>query len=104
LKVSTNVKIAMQCFENFGGKYPKCPPPWLRAWFNLSIRLVRHFFVGPGRIPIFCVHLYISVRLIRNRQFVASFCPSEAFCSANSSFAVSVLMFKQLTRVGIQTN
>jgi len=28
LKVSTNVKIAMQCFENFGGgKCPKCPPP-----------------------------------------------------------------------------
>ena len=26
LKVSTNVKIAMQCFENFGdGKCPKCP-------------------------------------------------------------------------------
>jgi len=24
--VSTNVKIAMQCFENFGGgKCPKCP-------------------------------------------------------------------------------
>jgi len=28
LKVSANVKIAMQCFENFGeGKLP----PWLRA-------------------------------------------------------------------------
>jgi len=27
LKVSTNVKIAMQCFENFGGgKCTKCPP------------------------------------------------------------------------------
>jgi len=27
LKVSANVKIAMQCFENFGdGKCPKCPP------------------------------------------------------------------------------
>jgi len=28
LKVSTNVKIAMQCSENFvGGKCPKCPLP-----------------------------------------------------------------------------
>jgi len=28
LKVSANVKIAMQCFENFwGGKCPKCTPP-----------------------------------------------------------------------------
>jgi len=28
LKVATNIKIAMQCFENFGGgKCPKCPPP-----------------------------------------------------------------------------
>ena len=24
--------------------------------FNSSIRLIRHFFVGPGRIPIFCIH------------------------------------------------
>jgi len=31
LKVSTNVKIAMQCFQNFGGS--KCHPPWLRAWW-----------------------------------------------------------------------
>jgi len=29
MKVSANVKIAMQCFENFGGA--NCPP-WLRAW------------------------------------------------------------------------
>jgi len=29
LKVSTNVKIAMQCFENFGGRAnaPNAPPP-----------------------------------------------------------------------------
>jgi len=30
LKVSTTVKIAVQCLENFGGC--KYPPPWLRAW------------------------------------------------------------------------
>jgi len=32
LKVSANVKIAMQCFENFG----KCPP-WLRACVVLQL-------------------------------------------------------------------
>jgi len=33
LKVSANVKIAMQCFENFGGG--EMPPPWLRACWDL---------------------------------------------------------------------
>jgi len=27
----------------------------IRHRFNSSIRLIRHFFVGPSRIPIFCV-------------------------------------------------
>ena len=27
LKVSANCKIAMQCFENFGGPMPQMPPP-----------------------------------------------------------------------------
>jgi len=27
LKVSANVKIAMQCFENFGGQMPQMPSP-----------------------------------------------------------------------------
>jgi len=33
LKVSADVKNAMQCFQNFGGG-GKCPKytPWLRAW------------------------------------------------------------------------
>jgi len=54
--------------------------------------------------------VYISVRLIRHRlirqfvQFVTYFYPSEAFCSANTSFAVSILMSKQQVRVGTQTN
>jgi len=30
--------------------------------------------------------------------------PQKAFCSSNSSFAVSLLMSKQLVRMGIQTN
>jgi len=35
LKDSTNVKIAMQCFENFGGgKSPKCPPDCARLVSN----------------------------------------------------------------------
>jgi len=46
--------------------------------------------------------MYISVRLIRHRrirqvpQFVTSFYSLEAFCSANMSFAVSLLTSKQL--------
>jgi len=39
LKVSTNVEIAMQCFENFGGKMPQIPPPRLRAW----LQQLQHF-------------------------------------------------------------
>jgi len=39
LKVSTNVKIALQCFENFGGG--KCPPPIARliggTWAMVTI-------------------------------------------------------------------
>jgi len=27
MKVSAIVEIAMQCFENFGGKMPQIPPP-----------------------------------------------------------------------------
>jgi len=39
LIVSSNVKIAMQCFKNFGGGI--CPkfPPWLRAWCETSASL-----------------------------------------------------------------
>jgi len=49
--------------------------------------------------------VYISVRLIRRfAQFVTSFYPLEAFCSANTSFAVSLVMSEQLVGVGIQTN
>jgi len=46
--------------------------------------------------------VYISVRQFA--QFVTFFYPLEAFCSANTSFAVSLLMSKQLVRVGIQKN
>jgi len=31
LEVCANVKIAVQCFEIFGGQMPQMPP-WLRAW------------------------------------------------------------------------
>jgi len=31
LKVSANVKIAMQCFQIFGMQMPQMPP-WLSAW------------------------------------------------------------------------
>jgi len=32
LKVSSNVKIAMQYFENSVGEMPQMLSPWLRAW------------------------------------------------------------------------
>jgi len=40
LKVSTNVDIAMQCFENFGGENAPNAPPWLRACNKLRYTLV----------------------------------------------------------------
>jgi len=45
LKVSTNVKIAMQCFENFGGRNAPIAP-WLRAWLYFSSLLWRGFYVA----------------------------------------------------------
>ena len=44
--------------------------------------------------------VYNSVRQFA--QFVTSFYPLEEFCSANTASAVSLLMCKQLVRVGIQ--
>jgi len=36
LKVSANVKLAMQCLEIFGGNAPNAtPPPLLRAWCKI---------------------------------------------------------------------
>jgi len=34
--------------------------------FNALNRSIRYFFVGPGRIPIFCVHFSSSVCSIRH--------------------------------------
>jgi len=36
MKISANVKIAVECFEIFGGKMPQMPPSWLRAGSKLS--------------------------------------------------------------------
>jgi len=45
----------------------------------------------------------VTPGLIRQfAQFVTSFYHLKAFCSANTSFAVWLLMSKQLVRVGIQ--
>jgi len=76
-------------------------------------RLICHFaqFVTFSSVPaesLFFVH--ISARLIRYclfrqfAQFVTSIYSLETFCSANTSFAVSLSMSKQLVRVGIQKN
>ena len=62
-------------------------------------------------ISLFNVAWYYSrTRPIRHRlihqlaYFVTSFNPLEVFCSANTTFAVSLSMSKQLVRVGIQKN
>jgi len=39
LKVSSNVKIAMQCFENLGEANSPNAPPWLRAWLYIYIQM-----------------------------------------------------------------
>ena len=40
MKVSAIVEIAMQCFENFGGKMPQIPPPRLRAWIEQQVTII----------------------------------------------------------------
>jgi len=69
---------------------------------NSSIRLIRHFFVGPDRIPIFCIQFCSSnssICLIRHL-----FLSPRSVLFVNLSFAVSLLMSKWLVRMGIQTN
>jgi len=58
---------------------------------HLSIRQFVTFSSVPAEL-LFFVH--ISVRQFT--QFIIFFYPWEAICSANTSFVVSVLMFKQL--------
>jgi len=50
----------------------------------------------------FQAFVYISVHLIRDRVICHLFLSLEASCSANTSFAVSLFISKQLVRVGIQ--
>jgi len=62
-------------------------------------RLIRHFFVGPGRIPIFCVHFCSSNSQSSNssiRSIRHLFRSLRSVFSANPSFAVSVVEFKQI--------
>jgi len=50
LKVSTNVKISMQCFENFGErKCPKCPPPPVARLIGFD-NFVLNFFATFGSV------------------------------------------------------
>jgi len=53
-------------------------------------RLIRQFATFSSVPAEFLCFVYISVR--QYAQFVTSFYPLEAFCSANTSFAVSLLM------------
>jgi len=74
------------------------------------ICLIRQFVTFssvPAKSPSF---VFISVHLIRHRlirqfaQFVTSFYPLEALCSANTSFVISLLMSKQSVHVEISEN
>ena len=68
--------------------------------FYSRICLIRHRlihqFVTFSSVPAESLSIvYISVHLIHQlAQFVTSFYPLEAFCSANTSFAVMLLMSK----------
>jgi len=78
---------------------------WYSRTCLIRYRLICQFayVVTFSSVPAeFLSFVYISIRQFA--QFVTSFYPLEAFCSANPSFAVSLLMSKQLVRVGIQTN
>ena len=70
-------------------------------------RLIRQFAQVATFLSVLAEFLsfaYILVRLIRHglncqfAQFVTSFSPLEAFCSTITSFAVSLLMLKQLVK------
>jgi len=58
----------------------------------------------------FLSFVYTSVRVIRHHlirqfgQYVTFFYPLEVFCLTTISFAVLLLISKQLVHVGIQTN
>jgi len=43
LKVSANVKIAVQCFEIFEGENAPNVPPWLRACLQVTGRALDRF-------------------------------------------------------------
>jgi len=46
LKVSTNVKIAVECFENFGeANAPNAPPACAPAWHYCEVASVVHALV-----------------------------------------------------------
>jgi len=76
--------------------------------FNSSIRLIRYFFVGPGRIPNFCVHFCSSnssplsihekrfVRLIRHLQFFSFDVKVASMCGNSNKLRIFVWELLQL--------
>jgi len=67
------------------------------------ICLIRQFVTFSSVPANFLSFAYISVHLIRHRLIRHLFLSLRSVCSANTSFAASLLMFKQLVRMGIQT-
>ena len=69
MKVSANVKIAMQRFENFGeGKLP----PWLRAWARLYL-----FCLRPPSSFTYNSHI------IKKRVFCVLYALSQFLCTSS---------------------
>jgi len=86
LKVSTNVKIAMQCFENSGGG--KCPPPGcapgfptaLSAEFSMWLRKPLELWL---KFISLCTLFRLCVYILRRRQW-----HSEAKCRPGPTIKV----------------
>jgi len=76
----------------------KTSPMRYRGICLIRHRLIRQFVTFSSAVSFVYISVHLSGhRLIRQfAQFVTSFYPFEAFCSSNTLFAVSLLMFKQL--------
>jgi len=76
LKVSANVKIAMQCFEKFeGGKFP----PWLRACFIPCLPFRVHVAGGPNQKLPFIASVLSTSFSRALEQMEISMSPNDVF-------------------------
>jgi len=68
LKVSTNVKAAMQCFENFGGSNaPNAPPP-LVARLVIILALHKHMKLATLHLIAWSVRKGVNQTVCRTKE------------------------------------